>query len=222
MERENILSGAEAFIEKHSKALLWGVGGVAAVVGLTLAAGSLYFAPRDARAANELFRAEALFRVDSFRLALEGNGSDIPGFAATADAYGSAPAGNLAQAYAGICAFRLGDYSRAVDYLKAFDAPDDAVLRPVVTALTGDCYVNLGETEKAIPYFEKAAKIAGSDLLSPTYLKKAGAAYEALGQYAKAAKVYRHIRERYYTSTEAGEIEKYIVRAEELAKAAKH
>ncbi|OAV63263.1 hypothetical protein Barb4_05431 [Bacteroidales bacterium Barb4] len=77
--------------------------------------------------------------------------------------------------------------------------------------------MNLGETEKGISYFEKAAKQADNEVVSPVYLKKAGIAYESLQQYKDAAKVYTAIKEKYYTSTEASDIEKYITRANELA-----
>ncbi|MDR3129499.1 MAG: hypothetical protein LBU03_04575 [Tannerellaceae bacterium] len=216
MEEEIILSRGEAFIRKYSRTLLIGVGSIAGAVALYLAAQSLYFVPRNARAANDLFRAEHFFRQDSFTLALHGNGADIAGFAKIADEYGSAPSANLAKGYAAICAYRLGEYETALLFLEDFNTPDDGYFGPVATGLKGDCFANLGEVKKAIGLFEKAARLADNDLLSPTYLKKAAAAYESLEEYDKAASAYARIKEKYYTSREAEDIDKYITRAQLL------
>ncbi|MDR2791180.1 MAG: hypothetical protein LBB27_00330 [Tannerellaceae bacterium] len=211
-EVDVLLSKSEAFIEKNSRKLLYGVGGVAAIIALIVAIQHLYLIPREQQAAVALFRGEQFFQEDSFSLALNGNGADFEGMAYIADHYGSTASGNLAKAYAGICSFHLGDYEGALKYLKGFDA-SDRMAAPVVTGLIGDCYANLGEVEKAIGFFEKAARQANNDLISPLYLKKAGIAYEHIEKYEEAAKAYAAIKEKYYTSPEADDIEKYITRA---------
>ncbi|OAV68332.1 Tetratricopeptide repeat [Bacteroidales bacterium Barb6XT] len=213
---EEIVSKSEQFIENHSKHLLYGVLVVAAVVALILGVKHGYLAPREKKAAVALFKGEQYFAKDSFALALNGNGADYEGFEAIIDQYGSTKAGNLAKAYAGISRFKLGQLDEALKDLKSFGGGDNMV-SPALVGLIGDCYVNLGETEKGISYFEKAAKQADNEVVSPVYLKKAGIAYESLQQYKDAAKVYTAIKEKYYTSTEASDIEKYITRANELA-----
>ena len=50
-------------------------------------------------------------------------------------------------------------------------------------------------------------------MISPTYLKKAGIAYESLKQYGDAVKAYTTIKEKYFNSMEASDIDKYITRA---------
>ncbi|WP_234394745.1 tetratricopeptide repeat protein [Porphyromonas cangingivalis] len=49
-------------------------------------------------------------------------------------------------------------------------------------------------------------------MISPVYLKKAGLAYESLGQNDKAMTCYKTIKDKYYDSEEAGLIDKYIER----------
>ena len=44
-------------------------------------------------------------------------------------------------------------------------------------------------------------------------MKKAGIAYENLKEYDKAVKAYTTIKDKYYTSMEASDIDKYITRA---------
>ena len=79
--------------------------------------------------------------------------------------------------------------------------------------MIGDCYVNMGNIKEGISYFEKAAKKADNEVISPVYLKKAGIAYENQKQYSDAVKVYTTIKEKYFNSMEAADIDKYIARA---------
>ena len=149
---------------------------------------------------------------DSFNLALNGNGADYEGFDAIIDQYGSTASGNLAKAYAGICYFKIGDYEKALEKLKSFKAKDN-MISPTIIGLIGDCYVNMGNIKEGISYFEKAAKEADNETISPVFLKKAGVAYESLKQYKDAVKAYTTIKEKYYNSMEASDIDKYITRA---------
>ena len=58
----------------------------------------------------------------------------------------------------------------------------------------------------------KAAKLADSDSLTPTFLIQAGELYEAEGQPEKALALYNQIRKEYVNSIAYQEIDKYIER----------
>lgn len=212
-----IISRSEQFIEKYSKHIMYAILGIAAVVAIILGIRYGYLTPRENRAAVALFKGEQYFARDSFALALNGNGADFDGFESIVEQYGNTKAGNLAKAYAGICYYRTGELDQAMKTLKSFKSRDN-MISPAITGLIGDCYVNMGQTEEGIPYFEKAAKAADNNLISPSYLKKAGIAYESLGQYQNAEKAYTAIKEKYSTSAEAGDIDKYITRVKLSAK----
>ncbi len=212
LEVEEIVSKSEQFIENNSKKIIYGIIAIAIVVGAVLGIKNFYLNPQQKKASAALFKGEQYFARDSFALALNGNGADYEGFEAIIDQYGSTDAGNLAKAYAGICYFKMGDTQKALDMLKSFSGKDQMV-SPAITGLIGDCYVNLGDTQKGISYFEKAAKEAANEVISPVYLKKAGIAYESLKQYKDAVKAYTAIKDNYFTSVEAADIDKYITRA---------
>lgn len=212
LEVEEIVSKSEQFIENHSKKLIYGIIAIALVTAAILGIKHGYLAPQEKKAAAAMFKGEQYFAKDSFALALNGNGADYEGFEGIIDQYGYTDAGNLAKAYAGICYFKMGDTQKALDLLKSFSG-DDNMISPAITGLIGDCYVNMGNTKEAISYFEKAAKEADNEVISPVYLKKAGIAYESLQQYADAVKAYTTIKEKYFASMEAGDIDKYITRA---------
>lgn len=212
VEVEELVTRSELFIEQNSKKIIFGIIAVAVLVAAILGYKYGYATPQQKKAEAAMFRAELYFDRDSFALALNGDGLNVEGFKSIIDQYGSTDAGNLAKAYAGICYFKLGDNESALDMLKSFSA-SDKMLSPTIVGLIGDCYVNMGNTEEGISYFEKAASQADNDIISPVYLKKAGVAYESLKQYDKAVKAYTTIKEKYFASVEASDIDKYIARA---------
>lgn len=207
---EHVLSTSEAFIEKYQKQIIFAVAAVVLIVLAVLAFQNFYIEPRETEAENEMGKAQAFFAVDSFKVALDGNGKDFIGFKEIVSEYGITSSGNLAAAYAGICYYKLGQYDNAIKYLSQFDG-EDTYFTTSVIGLIGDSYVELGETSKALDYFNKAAGTE-NEVLSPVYLKKAGIVYESLKQPDKALKAYTEIKDNYPKSNEAADIDKYIVR----------
>lgn len=209
---EHVLTTSEAFIEKYQKQILFAVGAVVLVVLFALSFRNFYLEPREIAAENEMYKSQTFFAVDSFRVALEGDGVESIGFKEIVSEYGITASGNLAAAYAGICYYKLEQYDNAIKYLSQFDG-DDTYFTASVIGLIGDSYVELGETSKAVSYFDKAAKL-NNEIMTPIYLKKAGLVYESLNQPAKAEKKYVEIKEKYPRSQEASDIEKYIARVQ--------
>ena len=214
---ESVLSQSEAFIEKYQKQMLYGVGIVVLVVLAILAFRNWYLIPKENNAETKMAACQTFFAVDSFRVALNGDGTaNCIGFKGVIDEYGMTKSADLANAYAGVCAYKLHDYNAAIKYLDNFSGKDINIA-PSIVGLTGDCYVELGKTENAIKYFLKAAK-SENDMVSPIYLKKAGIAYESLGDYKKAVETYTKIKDDYSKSQEAADIDRYIARAQALVK----
>jgi len=207
---EQVLTKSEAFIEKYQKQLLYGLGIVAVIVMSLLAINNFYMKPRSIEAANEMYKSQVYFSTDSFRLALEGDGFESIGFQAISTDFSLTSSGNLAKAYVGICYYHLGDYEQAVTYLSGFDT-DDQYISIMAIGLMGDCYAELGEPQKAIKFFMKAAE-AKNDILSPLYLKKAAIVYESEGDLKTALKNYQTIQSDYPLSVESQDIDKYIAR----------
>ena len=209
---EHALTTTEVFIEKYQKQILYVVGAVVLIVLVALSFRNFYLEPREVAAENEMYKAQAYFAKDSFRIALEGSGSESIGFKEIVSNYGISASGKLAAAYAGICYYKLGQYDNAIKYLSQFNG-EDTYFTASVIGLTGDSYVELGETAKAISYFDKAAD-KDNAVMSPVYLKKAGLVYESLNQPEKAEKEYAKIKANYPKSPEASDIDKYIARVQ--------
>ena len=211
------VSRSEKFIENNKKNISYGLIAILVLIGAFMTYYHLYKIPRNNLAAVAIFKGEQYFQKDSFNLALHGNGVDYDGFEYIIKQYGGTKSANLAKAYAGICYFKTGDINMAIKHLKSFKTKDDNI-SPVIIGLIGDCYVESGDFKQGISYFEKAASAANNDFLSPIYLKKAGIAYEAgLQQYDNAVKAYTVIKEKHAASMEAMDIERDIIRAQQLA-----
>jgi len=173
-----------------------------------------YLEPREQEAQVEMFKAQQLFDVDSFNLALKGNGT-IKGFADLANEYSGTKAGNLSHYYAGICMLRTGDFAGAIDMLEGFSS-DNALVGPLAAGLLGDAYVENGEVEKGAKQYLKAARMSKNKLTAPVFFKKAGIAFEELKNYSDAADAYSNIKNEYPDAQEATDIDKYIARANKL------
>jgi len=205
---EHALSKTEQYIEENKKSLTIIVVAIVVVVGGYLLYRKVLLAPKETEAQSQIFRAEQYFEQDSFRLALEGDG-DALGFIDVIDEYGITKTANLAHYYAGISYLRLGEYEDAVEHLKQFDS-NDKLVSVIALGVLGDAYVEMGDYDKAITFFEKAAYKNKNEFTSAIYLKKAGLAYEAIEDYSKAITVYERIQKKYPRSDEARDIEKFI------------
>ncbi len=211
---DNALTRTEQFIEQNQKSLTIIVAAILAIVAIYFGYKKLYLQPKENEASSQIFQAQYYFEQDSFRLALYGNENDL-GFATIADRYGMTRTGNLANYYAGICLRELGEYQKAIDYLKKFDAGDQ-MITPIAYGAIGDCYVELNKLKDAAKFYVKAANYEKNDFTTPIFLKKAGMVYEELKQYDKALDLYNIIKNDFTKSIEARDIEKDIARINTL------
>lgn len=211
---EEALTASERFIEKNQKSIIYTVLAIVLVVLAVLAFRNFYIEPQNAAADNEIYTAQAYFQVDSFRVALEGDNNACIGFEAIADQYGITKAGKLANYYAGICHYKMGNYEEAIAALKKYNGKDKH-LALAAQQLLGDAYAATENFNQAAKCFEKVAK-ANNTTISPMSLKKLGVVYEAMGDNVKAIEAYKNILNNYPQSLEASEIEKDIARLEQV------
>ena len=212
---DEALSKSERFIENNRKQLLIIFSAIIVIVVGIVCYNSYYVAPRNVKAADRLATCVRYFEQDSFALALNGDGIN-EGLVDIIDDYGVTETADLAAFYAGICSYNLGDYAQAVKYLKRFDS-STVNLEPAKITLIGDCYVSMEKYADAAKYFEKAGAIE-NNLTAPRALNKAGICYEEMGNYTAAIRCYTTIKEKYFASQIAMDMDKRIARCNELAK----
>jgi len=204
---------AEDFFEKYQMPILGVLGALALLIGGYFAYQQFYKLPKEKEASEQIFQAEMQFERDSFELALLNPGGGYSGFLDIIDNYKGTNVANLATYYAGICYLHLGKFEAAISYLNDYSAR--GTVTPIMKhGALGDAYSELGQFDKAISEYKKAASAEDNDFLTPYYMKKLGLLYESQGNHAGAAKVYKDIRRDYAKSQDGFNIAKFIDRAE--------
>ncbi|MCH5239161.1 MAG: tetratricopeptide repeat protein [Muribaculaceae bacterium] len=139
-------------------------------------------------------------------------------YMSVADQYSGDTAGKLAALSAGEALYNQGRYEEAAQYLKKFSSSDD-ILEANALVLTGDCYVNLGNYDEALSFYQKAIKRADNNpQIVPRVLLKEANVYDAQSNFGKALECYQQIKDNYpqFQPGNGMDMEAYIAR--ELAR----
>ena len=209
---DEALVTSETFFLKYKNLMLGVVVGLVVVVCAVLGYKNFISEPKAQKASEALFKGQQYFSNDNFEAALNGDSLGYAGFLKIADEFSSTDAGNLANAYAGLCYAQLGKYEEAVKFLDKFSS-DDYFVAPALMGTMGNCYAQMGQLDKAAATLLKAADKADSPSLSPNYLIQAGQILEKLGKNAEAVNAYRQVKSKYANSYQSMDIDKYIERA---------
>ena len=214
---EDALTQSEAFLIKYKNAIIGSVVAVIIIVAGFIMYKNLYAEPREEKAQAALFKGQEYFEQDAFEQALNGDSIGYTGFLKVADDYSGTKAANLAKAYAGICYAQLGKYEEAVKMLDSFNGKDQMVA-PAILGAAGNCYAQLGQLDKAASTLLSAADKADNNTLSPIFLIQAGEILVKQGKYDDAVNAYTKIKDKYFQSYQAMEIDKYIEQAKLMKK----
>jgi tetratricopeptide (TPR) repeat protein len=201
---------------KHFQDLYGKKAGIGLALILILVLG--YFAykqffldPKEKQASEAMFRAEDYYRMDSVRLALNGDAVNA-GFVKIISRYSGTKAAKLAAFYAGSCYLKLGDFNNAVKYLKDFKSSAVQV-QAKAYGLLGDAYSELNKKEEAVEQYKKAGTIFEQDeIISPEYLFRAGYLYESMGKDQDAIAMYQLVKSKYPGSPRGFDIDRYLAR----------
>lgn len=193
------VTGIEQWIEHNPKIVLGVLGAIVLAVGGYF--GYRYYVDgQDDLAQREMFQAVRYFEGDSLNLAMEGDGNNL-GFKQIVEDYPMTPAGNLANFYAGAICLKQGKFPLAIVYLKDFSS-DDQLVQARAYSLIGDAYMEQKNYEDAALYYDKAANHKPNKFFTPTYLMKAGLAYEKANQKDKAKQVYQRVIDEFWESSD--------------------
>ena len=210
-QEKNILAEAQQFWTKYNKVISYSLTGVILIVAIFL--GYRYFIqePNEKKASEALFHAEGYYRLDSVKLALNGDNINA-GFIKIISKYGGTKAASLASFYAGSCYLKTGDFNNAIKYLKDFST-DALQVQARAYGMLGDAYSELKKYDEAVTAYKKAGNLfAKDDVISPEYLFRAGYLYESIGKKQEAIEMYQQIKDRYPGSQRGTDIDKYLAR----------
>lgn len=205
-----VIAKAKGFWEKYSKPLMIVSVLLIVVIGGWYGYQQFIVKPKEEKAVEASFRAEEYFRMDSLKLALNGDGQNL-GFEKIADKFSGTKTGEMANLYAGTCHLRLNNFEKAVKYLKAFSSTSQLV-QARAYKLLGDAYAEQGKNEEALSSYKKAAREFEKDEAnSPDYLFTA--AYFAdrmMKNKEEAVKLYKELKEKFPRSQQAVDADNYL------------
>jgi len=142
------ISKSEEFLNKYKNHILYTVLGVVILLGLVFAYMEAHSRPQTGRSLGATVSAEQYFRIDSFDLALNGDGN-ILGFKDIIKDY-KKKAGPLVYFYAGVCELQLENYTEAIDFLRKYKTGDE-IIQARAYANIADAYVGLINWTKGCP-----------------------------------------------------------------------
>jgi tetratricopeptide (TPR) repeat protein len=210
-EEKNPVDQLQHFWDKWGKQAGYALLAIVLVVGGIFAYKNLISEPKEKKATEAMFRAEEYYRMDSARLALNGDNINA-GFLKVISKYSGTKAANLASFYAGSCYLKIGDYNNAVKYLKDFSTSVKQ-LQGRAYGLLADAYSELNKKEEAAEEYKKAGTYFEKDeLFSPEYLFRSGYLYESMGKTQDAISMYKIIKDKYPASQRGADIDKYLAR----------
>ena len=209
---EEALSSSEAYIIKNKKTIIGVIIALVVIIGGYALYHNYIAEPKEQKASTMLAKGQEYFSMGQYEIALNGDSLNYKGFAKITSEESGTDAANLANAYAGLCLAQTGKYEEAIPYLEKFSG-DDQMVAPSVKGALGNCYAHKGDLEKAASLLVEAANETDSHSLSPIFLLQAGEIYEKLGKNEEAIKAYQTIKDKYFNSYQAYEIDKYINRA---------
>jgi predicted negative regulator of RcsB-dependent stress response len=210
-EEKNPIADLQEFWERYGKLTSYALLVIVILVGGYFGYRNFITEPKEKAATEAMFRAEDYYRMDSTRLALNGDNINA-GFLKIISRYGGTKAANLASFYAGSCYLKMGDFNNAVKYLKDFSTPVK-MLQERAYGLLGDAYSEQNKKEEAAEQYKKAGTYFEKDeLLSPEYLFRSGYLYESMGKTQDAIALYKMIKDKYPASQRGRDIDKYLAR----------
>jgi len=210
MEQPEVSDRAKDFWNQYSRYILIAALALALLVGGYLAYKYLFQKPNEQKASEAMFKAQQYYGVDSFRLALNGDGLN-PGFLKIISNYGGTKAGELARFYAGASYLQSGDAANAIRQLKEFST-DSKPVQARAYKLLADAYAETGKNSEALEQYKKAGRaFEDDDQNSSEYLFMAGYfAARVMNNKTEAITLFKEVKDKYPRTQYGFEADKYL------------
>lgn len=229
-EQNDAFVRAKGFWEQYSKPIIYIGGTIIVLIAAWYAYKEFVVAPKEIKAAELIFPAETLFdkmastgfNKDSVNIALNGGaleGRKVTGLLKLINEYGSTDAGNRAKYMVGASYLHIGEFDKAIKYLKDFDGNGSYQVESKAYLLLGHAYAEKKKTSEALSSYKKAASVNDKDeFFAPDALMIAAAYSEATGNSKEAISIYKDVKDKYptYTAVQNGDVDKYLAKLGEL------
>jgi len=205
-----VVERARDFWGQYSRPITIALTVLILVVGGYLAFKFLVQKPKEQKAAEAIFKAQQYYSLDSFKLALNGDGLN-PGFLKIISNYRGTKAGNLAHFYAGASYLQSGDPANAIKQLKEFST-DSKPIQARSYKLLADAYAETGKNSDALDNYKKAAHVfEDDDQNASEYLFMAGFfATRVMNNKQEAISLFKELKEKFPRTQYGFDADKYL------------
>ncbi len=211
---------------KYGKIITYSLGLIFILVAAFISYQQFVIAPKEEKANDLIFPAENLFdkmaasgfNKDSVNIVLNGGalqGTNVTGLLKIINNYGATDAGNRANYMAGASYLNIGEYAKAIKYLKDFNGNGANQVQVLAYQLTGQAYAEQKNTSEALTYFKKAAGVnEKDDVFTAEALLLAANYADATGNTKEAIDLFQKLKNNYpqNSAVSSGDVEKQLAR----------
>ncbi|MEX0608203.1 MAG: tetratricopeptide repeat protein [Balneolaceae bacterium] len=195
---------ATSYLRENKPMILSLVVGAIVIVG-ALVGYSFYSSAQEAEAQELLAVAETYYSQGDYENALNGDEFELTyGFSQIANDFSGTNAGNIANYYASVSSFKLGNSEDALMYINRFDVPDGILGVGPIAFHANLLRVN-GDHQKAAEKYLDAANWSVNATTTPFNLLKSARAYYNAEDFDRADEIASQIINEYPTSAELAE-----------------
>ena len=223
----DIVEKARGFWEDYNKPVMY----IGAAIVILLVGWMVYKymfkVPKEEKANNIVFVTQKYFSdftnaTDSTKAllaakCLNGDGTN-PGALKIINNYSGTSAANLCEYYAGACYLHLGQYDKAIKFLKNFDAGGATQIKSRAYGMIADANAELNKNDDALAYYKKAADVNNKDeFTSSEFLFRAALYAQTTGKTKEAVDLFKKIKSDYPLSEKAADVDRYLAKLGELS-----
>lgn len=186
--------------------------------------------PKELKAGETIFLAEGIFgkmtsngfNKDSVNIVLNGgslDGTNITGMLKVISNYDGTKTANRARYITGACYLQIGEFDKAIKYLKEFDGNGADQVQSKAFVMLGHAYAEKNQTQEALNNYKKAAEVNVKDeSITPDALMLFASYAETNGKKSEAVDAYKKIKDNFpnYISSSNGDIDKRLARLGEF------
>ncbi|MCW9706462.1 tetratricopeptide repeat protein [Fodinibius salsisoli] len=214
LERDPLLetvSKAQNIYDNHKTTVIGGFLAIVLVVGGAI--GYYYYSVSQENKAQQLMAdATTAYMNSDYEKALKGSEADFTvGFEQIINNYSGTDAANLAQYYAAVSEYNLGNIQEAISYIQEYDIPE-GILGVGPISFQAVLMTESGEHAKAAELYIKAAEWDDNSSTTPYNYLEAANAYQDAGDQANAEKYAQLVIDNYPNSSQVAEAEKLLGR----------
>lgn len=199
------------FYQTNKAAVIGGGVGIVLVIGLII--GYIFYSGQQEQEASVLLgMAEQEMMMGNYETALYGNDEEFTlGFVQIANNYSGTDSGNLAQYYAAVSEFELGNYQDALTYIEDF-TPPKGILGVAPISLHANILLELEDFTAAAEQYERAAEWDENSSTTPANLFEAAQAYQRADNTQMARTHLERIVDEYPSSMQASRAQRILGR----------